>query len=129
MENLQGACDWLESEIVLHSVKGIQDKVKEQVIGQAVYDVQYIKRLLTNKYQDHIYFCNEPGRENIVYFKEIADYLINEKYREKKKTVQEEPKRIQVLAANLIKAEIRECEFNKETYPNAGDIANLNWSP
>ena len=54
MENLQGACDWLESEIVLHSVKEIQDKVKEQVIGQAVYDVQYIKRLLTNKYQDHI---------------------------------------------------------------------------
>ena len=34
-----------------------------------------------------------------------------------------------MLAANLIKAEIRECEFNKETYPNAGDIANLNWSP
>ena len=39
----------------------------------------------------------------------MTDYLINEKYREKKTTVQEEFKRIQKLEANLIKAEIREC--------------------
>ena len=24
---------------------------------------------------------------------------------------------------------MRECEFNKETYASAGDIASLNWSP
>ena len=58
----------------------------------------------------------------------MADYLINEKYREKMTTVQEESKRIQTLAANFFKAEIRECEFNKETYPSAADFANLNWS-
>ena len=44
-------------------------------------------------------------------------------------TVQEESKRIQTLAGNSIKAEIRECEFNKETNSRAADIANLNWSP
>ena len=33
-----------------------------------------------------------------------------------------------MLAANLIKTEIREHTFNKETYPSARDIANLNWS-
>lgn len=38
----------------------------------------------------------------------MADYLINEKYREKKTTVQEVSKRIQTLAANLIKTEISE---------------------
>ena len=48
---------------------------------------------------------------------------------EKKTTFQEESKRIQTLAANFIKAEIREREFNEETYPNAGDLTNLNWSP
>ena len=58
MENFQRACDWLESEIVLHSVKEIQDKMKEQVNGQAVYDIQYIKRLLTNRCHDQIYSCN-----------------------------------------------------------------------
>ena len=129
MENFQRACDWLEPEIVLHSVKETQDKMKEQVTGQVVYGVQYIKSLLTNRYQNHIYFCNEPGRENIIYFKEMADYLINEKYKGKKTTVQEESKRIQTLAANLIKTEIREREFNEETYPSVGDIANLTWSP
>ena len=127
IENLQRACDWLESEIVLHSVKETQNKMKEQVNGQAVYGVEYIKRLLTNRYPDHIYFYNEPGRGNIVYSKEMADYLINEKYREKKATVQEESKRIQTLSA-LIKAKIRVRKFKKETYPSAGNIANLNWS-
>ena len=45
----------------------------EQVNGQAVYGVQYIKTLVTNRYQDHIYFCNEPARENIAYLNEIAE--------------------------------------------------------
>ena len=85
MGNFPRACDWLETEIVLHSGKEIQDKMKKQINGQAVYGVQYIKRLLTNKYQDHVYFCNERGREHITYFKEMADYLINEKYRAKRK--------------------------------------------
>ena len=58
----------------------------------------------------------------------MADYLINEKYREKKATVQEECKRIQTLSANLIKAKIRARKFKKETYPSVGNIANLNWS-
>ena len=49
---------WLESEIVLQSVKKIQDKTKKQVSGQTVYGVQYIKMLLTNRYQEHIYFFN-----------------------------------------------------------------------
>ena len=56
----------------------------------------------------------------------MADYLINEKYRERKKTIQEESKRILTLTANLIKAEIREQEFHKQTYSSIGDIANLN---
>ena len=33
MENFQRAFHWLDSEIVLHSVKEIQDKMKEQVNG------------------------------------------------------------------------------------------------
>ena len=129
MENFQWACDRLESEIVLRPVKETQGKMKEQINGQAVYGVQYIKSSLTNRYQDHIYFCNESERENIVYFKEMTDYLINEKYRQRKTTVQEWPRRIQALAAILIKAEISERKFNKGTHPSAVDIANLNRSP
>ena len=34
-----------------------------------------------------------------------------------------------MLAVNLINVNIREYKFNNETYPNTGDIANLNWSP
>ena len=46
----------------------------------------------------------------------MADYVINEKYREKKTTVPEESKEILKLAANLIKAKMWEQEFKKEAY-------------
>ena len=55
----------------------------------------------------------------------MADYLMNEKYREKKTTAQKESKRIQTLAANLIKAEIREREFNKKRHIQAQEILKL----
>ena len=55
----------------------------------------------------------------------MADYLINEKYREKKTTVQEVSKRIQTLATNLIKTEINEREFNKKSHIQAQETLKL----
>ena len=59
----------------------------------------------------------------------MADYVINEKYREKKTTVPEESKEILKLAVNLIKTKMWEQEFKEEAYSSVGDIVNLNWSP
>ena len=84
MGYLEFACDWLESETVLHSVKEVQEKMIECANDTIVCGVQYIKKLLVDRYKHHISFCSEPGRENIVYFKEMADYLINKKYRERR---------------------------------------------
>ena len=54
--------------------------------------------------------------------------LLNKRKIERKKG--NSPRRIQKYPArNLIKAEIKESRFNKEIYPSARDIANLNWSP
>jgi len=58
----------------------------------------------------------------------MADYLINKKYRDKQLTVGEETKKIQTLAANLIKAEIRDHQFQKNVYPDTDGIKSLNWS-
>ena len=57
--------------------------------GKDVYGVQYINKLLTNRYQDNIFFCCEPAGENILYFKQMANYLINTKYRERGITTEE----------------------------------------
>ena len=100
MGYFENTCDWLELKTVLHSVEVLQ-KMNQYVNDKTVYGVQYIKKLLVNRYKQHISYCSEPGRpENIVYFKEMADYLINKKYREKEEIVEEEAKRIRTLAAN-----------------------------
>ena len=84
MECFSKACDWLEGEMLPHSVSEFREKIVEYADGKDVYGVQYIKKLLSDRYQDHISFCCEPGRENILYFEQMADYLINTKYREGK---------------------------------------------
>ena len=129
MECFSKACDWLEGEMLPHSVSEFREKIVEYADGKDVYGVQYIKKLLSDRYQDHISFCCEPGRENILYFKQMADYLINTKYRERGNTTEEESQRIITLAANLVKAEVREKEYKNDFYPDPSEIEALNWSP
>lgn len=66
-----------------------------------------LKKLLKDHYNSNIFFTEEPGKESIICFKNMADFIINQKYKEKKEDI-EEAKRILSAAANLIKAEIRE---------------------
>ena len=49
--------------------------------------------------------------EKILCFKQMADYLINIKYRERGITTEEESQRIMALAANLVKAEVRQKAY------------------
>ena len=39
-------CDWLEGEILPHSVTEFREKMMEFADGEDVYGVQYIKKLL-----------------------------------------------------------------------------------
>ena len=129
MEYFSKACDWLETEMVPHSIIEFREKMAEIAKVKDVYGVQYLKKLLTDRYKDHISFGCEPGRENVVYFKEMAEYLIHIRYKERANTTNEESERIMALAANLIRAEIREKEYKNDFYPNSIDIETLNWSP
>ena len=135
-ECFEKTCQWLESELVFHSVIEVQEKMKEFSGKEDVYGVQYLKSLLTKKYEDHVAFCNEPGRENIVYFKDMSDYLIKGLYRERKTKVNTEEEeteneaiKIQAVAAKLIKDEIRRCDYKNDVYPSVNDMKNLDWSP
>ena len=112
-----------------HSVTEFREKIMEFADGEDVYGVQYIKKLLKDRYQDHISLCCEPGRENILYFKQMAEYLIKTKYRERGNTTEEESQRIMSLAANLVKAKVREKEYKNDFYPDPNEIETLNWSP
>ena len=69
MECFSKACNWLEAEVTPYSVLEFREKMIEIVNGKDVYGVQYIKKLLTDRYKDHNLFCYESGRENVVYLK------------------------------------------------------------
>ena len=114
--------------MVPHSIIELRDKMAGVVDVKEVYGIQCLKDLLIDQYKDHISFCCESGRENVVYFKEMADYLINFRYKARANTTEEESERIMAIAANLARAEIREKEYKNYFYPDPSDIEKLNWS-
>ena len=104
MSCFEKAYQWLEAEITVHSIPDFTKKVWEFSTSNEVYDSKYLKKLLKDCYGAHISFSDEPGKETLIYFLDMAIYLINEKFREKKEDVKDESTRIINLAANLIKA-------------------------
>lgn len=101
-------CDWLEDEASIHTLQEFMSKFKEVAQKNDVYDPKHVKTLLNDVYGDHIFFCEEPGKGNLIYFRNMADYIINSKYKERNDSPEDKKERIIKTAANLIKAEIRE---------------------
>ena len=59
----------------------------------------------------------------------MATVVIREKYAETKTNIDDEKRRIMTMAANLVKAEIREEHYSVYVYPNSNQIKQLNWIP
>ena len=55
------------------------------------YDARYIKKLLENRYRDFIMFSENVGKESPIYFKNMAEYIIKESEKRKKKNLQKIP--------------------------------------
>ena len=127
-ECFKTACEWLESEVSIHTMKEFRMKLTEISGDIDMYDPRYLKRLLQEHYGDHVFFSEEVGKTDLIYFRKMADFIINEKYKEKKIDIEEESKRIIQAAANLIKADIREKGYDMSFYPTSNQIKE-NWIP
>ena len=56
------------------------------VIEKDIYSVVWLKKLLKDQYGKNIKFVQEEGKPDIVYFDNLGDYLISDKwYKERKK--------------------------------------------
>ena len=94
-----------------------------------VYSVKRLKQKLQEHYKEFIFFAEVEGCDNVVYFWNMAKYTINEKrYTEKKADVEDEAERIVITAAKIIRNEIRDREYNSESYPTTEDIGNMEQS-
>ena len=125
-------CQWLESEAGAESytLTKLHDKMKEISDNSEVYTVKRLKQKLQEHYQEFIFFAEVDGRGNVVCFKNMVKYIINEKwYSEKKANIEDEFKaeRIVITAAKIIRAEIRERKYNTDSYPTNDDISNVGY--
>ena len=83
---------------------------------------QMFKKEMKEKYGDCLTLSERCGRTDILYFKEFANYVLQEK---KNVDVEETKETIVKVAAKIIKSEIREVEKFNEYYPTNLEIQDL----
>ena len=69
----ESICQWLEEEgdSELYTMKELITKFED--MGSTGYTPRYLKQLLKERYGEHIYFSELPGRSDVVCFKEFAN--------------------------------------------------------
>ena len=119
---LEAICAWLEEEgdCDLHTINELQEQIK--LMGYECYSNKRLKQKLKEKYGDCLTFSESCGRTDILCFKEFANYVLQEKKKEK---VEETKESIVKAAAKIIKSEIREVEKSNEYYPTNLEVQDL----
>ena len=128
MDCFQKACNWLENESYIYTIKDFRQKVQELLGDEVAYDVRYLKQQLKNHYGSHISFSEESGKETLMYFSDMASFLVKSKFVEKPVESEDESFDIIRKAAKFIKKEIKNIESESEYYPSKEDITN-SWIP
>ncbi len=116
----QMLCQWLESEadVELYTLPKLHAKMTEFASESEVYSLKRLKKKLHEHYGDFIFFAEVEGCGTVLCFRNMASYIINEKwYSEKKENIEEEAERIVVAAAKIVRAEIRERKYDSLFYP------------
>ena len=74
---------WLESEVDTDLDK-LQEKMEKFQESNEAYSTKCLKNTLKDRYSYHLYFAEINSRKNILSFKNMAYYIINKKWYEKK---------------------------------------------
>ena len=117
-------CEWLESEGEIYSLAEIHQKMSD-IAGSAEYisSQKWLKNKLQQKYKEHIFFVEALGKSNVVCFRNMADFVVNDKwYSGRKENIDEESERIITTAAKLVLDGIRSSEFVIDSYPKNEEI-------
>ena len=82
------------------------------------YTEKSLRAKLKEKYKEHIYFTDLPGRLSVVCFKDMVSYILLEK----KKKAGETKDSIIIAAAKIIKAELTNINKDKKVYPTTEEV-------
>ena len=97
-------------------------------MGAKCYTNKHLKHKLHERYGDHIYLTEDCGKANIVCLKGFANFVVQEKKKQKEET----KKDIIKAAAKIIRSEIREVKKTNDFYPTVDEIQNnegFEWMP
>ena len=100
--------EWLESECgaELYTLTELHSKMVEFSDGGDVYTIKRLKQKLQEHYKEHIFFANVEGHENVVCFKNMAMYIINEKWQSSRNSMEDKAVWIVSTAAKIVCDEI-----------------------
>ena len=121
-ENFKKICNW--SDCDLYTLKEMHDKMIELGEDTPCYSIKSLKRKLVEHYGDHIFFAELPGRPNLICFKDMA-WFIMENF---KKREDQTPNDIIAAAAKIIKSDIRELPCDKSKYPIIDQMDDINYA-
>ena len=122
MNVYEKVCNWLENEsdCELYTLRELYEKMMSFSNTGKVYTIKTLKLKLQDRYKEHIYFSQLPGRENVIGFRNMTDRIISEMKNKEQQTEED----IIIAAAKLVKADIREMEKNTNYYPTTNDITD-----
>ena len=122
------ACNWLENETTVHSLKEFRAKVQEYLGDTKASREQLLKILLSQHYKSHIVFSNESTRATLLYLVGMAKYIIDNGRKQRSENISIETNNILRSAALLIKTDIRDKEYSNEYYPSSQEVTEK-WIP
>jgi len=135
-ESFAEMCSLLEKscESTLYSIPELRQRMVEEYGEDSVYSCKHLKRKLLEQYGEHIFFAEVSGRKDVVCLRDMAGYILSDKwYADRKSNTADESRRIIEVAASLLLAEIREQNNSTDVYPAADSMHDLNllteWMP
>ena len=124
MENFLKVCQWLdEGDGEPHTLADIYNKMVELSEGAECYHIKYLKTKLIEHYKEHIYLYESDGRNDIIGFKHMSSFFMEEFMKKKNQTSND----MIIAAAKIIKSDIREMLKDKTVYPSLLEMRDLDY--
>ena len=78
--NFERVRQWLEEkgDSELYTLAETHGKMQELSKGSECYSLKYLKQKLIDYYGNHVYFCEHPGRPNVLCFKDMAAWVLED---------------------------------------------------
>ena len=128
VEHFSVLCNWLENDgdSELYTLAESRHKMIKLTGSPNVYSDKRLKQKLELHYGNHIYFAELNGKQNILCFRSMANYVLHRTwYAERKENVEDEAKRIVEAAAKLIRTQLQSIIYHADIYPSDEDIQNM----